>query len=345
MKITWHGRSALELYEECERKYGADAFIRARNRAKKTARFLSQLPVANCVIEQGPLWRSEIPERIPNVFEILRLSGEVDLYKSPQIANELGSLLPANIIVDCRDLKYIDSSGLAVLIEGMQNAEAVGCKFGLLGLQENVRPIFEIARLDQVFDVVTDSPDSFQPFTKVSYGAINRHAAVEVQELNRELMGYFAKHPESLYRESPRRFEEVVMEILRDRGCDVEHVGGSGDGGRDILATLNTPIGRMLIVVQCKRYSADKRIQPDMLRSFMFVVNDLDRASYGLFATTSFFGPGSLAIQREFKHRLGLADFERLKEWLTQYGKWKVSDPSSTLWTPGEIVPPSQNRG
>jgi anti-anti-sigma regulatory factor len=33
----------------------------------------------------------------------------------------------------------------------MQNVEAYGGKFILAGLQENVRPIFEIARLDQVF--------------------------------------------------------------------------------------------------------------------------------------------------------------------------------------------------
>jgi anti-anti-sigma factor len=333
----------MQLYEDCERKYGTDAIVRTRNKARKIANFSSAAPPPPGVAEQAPKWQTEIPERIPNVFEVIKLLGEVDLYQSPRVAKELGSLLPANIIVDCRELKYIDSSGLAVLIEGMQNAEAAGCRFGLLGLQDSVRPIFEIARLDQILELVADKPESFHPFTKASYQAINRQAAVQVEELNQELMSHFAKHPESLYHESPRRFEEVVMEILRDRGCDVEHVGGGGDLGRDIIATLNTPIGRMLIVVQCKRYSPDRPIQPDMLRSFMFVVNDVDKASYGLFATTSFFGPGSLAIQREFRHRLGLADFERLKEWLTQYGKWKMGASNSNLWVPGEIRPLSDD--
>jgi len=58
---------------------------------------------------------------------------------------------PARLVVDLSEVSYIDSSGLAVLIEAMQNVEANGGKFFLVGLQENVRAIFEIARLDQIF--------------------------------------------------------------------------------------------------------------------------------------------------------------------------------------------------
>ena len=58
---------------------------------------------------------------------------------------------PDRLVVDLSGVSYIDSSGLAVLIEAMQNVEAYGGRFFLAGLQEKVRPIFEIARLDQVF--------------------------------------------------------------------------------------------------------------------------------------------------------------------------------------------------
>ena len=54
------------------------------------------------------------------------------------------------------NVSYIDSSGLAVLIEAMQKVEKYGGKFALAGLQENVKPIFEIARLDQVFHIYPD---------------------------------------------------------------------------------------------------------------------------------------------------------------------------------------------
>src|SRR5262245_37722558 len=91
---------------------------------------------------------------LPQESNVLPLEGEIDLHVSPRVAESLRTMIepkPARLVVDLSAVSYIDSSGLAVLIEAMQNVEAYGGKFFLAGLQENVRPIFEIARLDQVF--------------------------------------------------------------------------------------------------------------------------------------------------------------------------------------------------
>ena len=91
---------------------------------------------------------------LPDAPNVLPLEGEIDLHVSPRIAAALGAIIeqkPTRLVVDLSAVSYIDSSGLAVLIEGMQNVEAYGGKLVLAGLQDNVRPIFEIARLDQVF--------------------------------------------------------------------------------------------------------------------------------------------------------------------------------------------------
>jgi anti-sigma B factor antagonist len=87
---------------------------------------------------------------------VLPLEGEIDLHVSPRISASLAAMIdgkPKQIVVDLTKVTYIDSSGLAVLIEGMQNVEAYGGRFALVGLQAGVRPIFEIARLDQVFQI------------------------------------------------------------------------------------------------------------------------------------------------------------------------------------------------
>lgn len=92
----------------------------------------------------------------PNV---LPLEGEIDLHLAPGIAASLKSMTeakPKKLVVDLARVSYIDSSGLAVLIEAMQNVGLYGGKFALAGLQEGVRPIFEIARLDQVFRIFPD---------------------------------------------------------------------------------------------------------------------------------------------------------------------------------------------
>lgn len=92
----------------------------------------------------------------PNV---LPLDGEIDLHVSPRVAVSLAQMTDKKVsplVVDLSRVSYIDSSGLAVLIEAMQQVEEYGGRFALVGLQENVRSIFEIARLDQVFRIYPD---------------------------------------------------------------------------------------------------------------------------------------------------------------------------------------------
>jgi anti-sigma B factor antagonist len=90
---------------------------------------------------------------------ILALEGEIDLHRSPQVKETLEPLIEKKlpcVLIDLSAVSYIDSSGLAVLIETMQRISSYGGKFGLFGLREAVRGIFEIARLDQVFKIFPD---------------------------------------------------------------------------------------------------------------------------------------------------------------------------------------------
>jgi anti-sigma B factor antagonist len=91
--------------------------------------------------------------------DVLSLKGEIDLHVSPSVTALLNAKIekkPQRLVVDLSDVTYIDSAGLAALIEAMQKMEGYGGKFLLAGLQETVRSIFEISRLDQVFQIFPD---------------------------------------------------------------------------------------------------------------------------------------------------------------------------------------------
>src|SRR5215467_1660400 len=91
---------------------------------------------------------------------VLSLKGEIDLHVSPSVTASLNEMIdkkPERMVVDLSDVSYIDSAGLAALIEAMQKVEGYGGKFMLTGLQETVRSIFEISRLDQVFQIFPDA--------------------------------------------------------------------------------------------------------------------------------------------------------------------------------------------
>src|SRR6266480_6830776 len=106
--------------------------------------------------ETPPISRLMTRKERPNV---LPLEGEIDLHVSPEVAESLRTMTakkPKVVVVDLTKVTYFDSSGLAVLIEGMQNVQEYGGKFAVAGVQESVTHILEIARLDQVFQIFPD---------------------------------------------------------------------------------------------------------------------------------------------------------------------------------------------
>jgi anti-sigma B factor antagonist len=99
-----------------------------------------------------PMPRKDLPNVLP-------LEGEIDLHVSPTVTASVNAMIvnkPKRLVVDLSHVTFIDSAGLAAFIEAMQKVEAYGGNFALAGLQETVRSIFEISRLDQVFQIFPD---------------------------------------------------------------------------------------------------------------------------------------------------------------------------------------------
>ena len=82
--------------------------------------------------------------------------GEVDLASSPALRTRLSQIIsesPKKLILDLSRVPYMDSSGVATLVEALQMTNRSGVRLALYGMQERVRSIFEIARLDTVFKI------------------------------------------------------------------------------------------------------------------------------------------------------------------------------------------------
>ena len=119
---------------------------------------------------------------------------------------------------------------------------------------------------------------------------------------------------ERLLQLTPVQFEEVVAELLENRGYrDVELVGGANDQGIDI--TCVDPAGRST-VVQCKRYAAKRTIGSPLIQHFFGMIVHAG-AERGIFVTTSTFSTPArrLAEEREIDlidgKELSNSDLER----------------------------------
>lgn len=94
-----------------------------------------------------------------NSVSIVAVKGDVDLNSSRELQGELRDALkngPSRMIVDLGGVPYMDSSGVATLVEAMQLSRKKGTKLVLCAMGEKVQSIFEIARLDKVFTIVND---------------------------------------------------------------------------------------------------------------------------------------------------------------------------------------------
>jgi len=94
---------------------------------------------------------------------IVAPSGDVDLSCSRDLQTylrEVFSKNPERVIVDLEGVSYMDSSGVATLVEGMQIARKQSVSLVLCRMQPRVRSIFEIARLDKVFTIVDGLDDA-----------------------------------------------------------------------------------------------------------------------------------------------------------------------------------------
>jgi anti-sigma B factor antagonist len=90
---------------------------------------------------------------------VLRPKGDVDLSRAPSLREKISAAQrdqPDRLIIDLGEVPYMDSSGVATLVEALQVARRTGGKLVLCNLHEKVRSIFEIARLDMVFAIAAD---------------------------------------------------------------------------------------------------------------------------------------------------------------------------------------------
>lgn len=143
---------------------------------------------------------------------------------------------------------------------------------------------------------------------------------LDLQLINDELIYRLARKPELMRELDPRKFEELIADLLRDKGYDVTLTQRSKDGGRDILAIRRDDIGEALTLVECKRYAEHNRVGVEIVRGLYGVVS-AETATQGLVATTSFFTSGAKAFRDKVPFRLNLADFDVLKLMLSQFKK------------------------
>jgi anti-sigma B factor antagonist len=89
-------------------------------------------------------------------LEILAIEGEIDLSSSPELRAILRGYAKAKcpaLILDFKEVCYLDSSALATLIEYVRDAQAFGGRLVIVQLSERVQTIFDMVRLGEFLPI------------------------------------------------------------------------------------------------------------------------------------------------------------------------------------------------
>ena len=91
----------------------------------------------------------------------------LDAHNAEELKAEMNRLFEGgtkDILIDLKEVRFIDSSGLGVLVSGFKNASTRQGSLKLCGLQTQVRSMFELTRLHRVFEIFPSSMEAIENF-------------------------------------------------------------------------------------------------------------------------------------------------------------------------------------
>jgi anti-sigma B factor antagonist len=99
----------------------------------------------------------QIAARHSDRLTILDISGDIDLANSPAmrkvLLGEIKDKHTPKVLLNLKNVRYIDSSGIASLVEGLKAARDNGARLILYSLSPSVREVLELSRLQKIFEI------------------------------------------------------------------------------------------------------------------------------------------------------------------------------------------------
>ncbi len=97
----------------------------------------------------------------PNI-KVVEPSGILDGIRGNQLRREVGDIVNNGVdivLIDMKDVKFIDSSGLGALVSAMQMVRNVNGKLFVCSVGDQVRMLFELTKMDRIFKTFVDQDE------------------------------------------------------------------------------------------------------------------------------------------------------------------------------------------
>jgi hypothetical protein len=154
---------------------------------------------------------------------------------------------------------------------------------------------------------------------KLIYLAKPDESKIYIPELivpaHKDLLRLVSQNPLLLYTISPYEFEEIVAEVFRHHGYNVELTKRTHDGGKDIIVISNKMKINLKFIIECKRYQKESKVSLEQVQRLLGV-KLAESANKAILATTSTFTRDAIRFSRNFLWELELKDYNDIVSWI-----------------------------
>jgi len=99
---------------------------------------------------------------------IIEVQGEIDVYTSPRVKETINELIEKeqyNLIINLEDVRYIDSTGLGVLIGALKKVREHNGSINLICTNPQIKKIFNITGLVKIFGIYKNQEEAISSIT------------------------------------------------------------------------------------------------------------------------------------------------------------------------------------
>ena len=95
---------------------------------------------------------------------VFQVDGEINISTSPELRKMFEKQPAKKVVIHLEKVTYVDSSGLATLVEILKNMRQYGGRLKLSNLSPKIKSLFEITKLDKLFDIKPDEEEAIASF-------------------------------------------------------------------------------------------------------------------------------------------------------------------------------------
>jgi len=128
------------------------------------------------------------------------------------------------------------------------------------------------------------------------------------------LIQNLARNPDDLFLLDPRRFEEIVCELWKRFGYEVELTCRTRDNGRDIIAVKRAE-AQVRYLIECKRHGRRNKVGVELVRG-LYGVKAHEQATKAILATTSWFTRPAQEFFDAHRWELEPRDHDGIIDWI-----------------------------